>query len=173
MPKADISEENHPPAAPRAAVELAARVEQQLSAYKSGNYNEAQLRQEFLNPLFKTLGWPRWPGPARIEHETPLVPRAVAAAVWEEVGAWLGEELPRAWLVRLTERAEAAYASNARMRRRLRSPGSAGRDWLWAFTRHWLAALIWKHRRPLSTRLPASYSVGHPLPQDPTTVISA
>jgi len=110
-------------------------------------------------------GWPRWHNPPRIEHDTPLVPQAVASAVWEEASLWLGEELPRAWRVRLTERAEAVYASNPRVRRRLRSPGNGGRDWLWAFTRHWLAALIWKHRRPLYSRLPASYSVGHPLPQ--------
>jgi hypothetical protein len=86
--------------------------------------------------------WPRWSKPPRIEHETPLVPQAVASAVWEEASLWLGEELPRPWLARLTERAEAVYASNARVRRRLRTPGNGGRVWLWAFTRHWLAALI-------------------------------
>ena len=115
-------------------------------------------------------GWPRWPNPARIEHDTPLVPQAVAVAVWEEASLWLGEELPRAWLVRLTERTEAVYASNARVRRGLCGPGNRGRDWLWAFTRHWLAALIWKHRRDLYTRLPTSYSVGNPLPQKHTSL---
>jgi hypothetical protein len=110
-------------------------------------------------------GWPRWTSPPRIELETPVVPQAVAAAVWEEVSLWLGEELPRAWLTRLTERAEAVYASNERVRRRLRGPGNGGRDWLWAFTRHWLAALIRQHRPDLHARLPGSYSVGHPLPQ--------
>ncbi len=110
-------------------------------------------------------GWPRRPNPPRIENDTPLALQAVASAVWEEASQWLGEELPRAWRVRLTDRAEAVYASSARFRRRLRSPGNGGRDWLWAFTRHWLAALIWKHRRALYSRLPASYSVGHPLPQ--------
>ena len=84
----------------------------------------------------------------------------MASAVWEEANLWLGEELPRAWRVRLTDRAEAVYASNARVRRRLRGPGNGGRDWLWAFTRHWLAALIWQHRRALYRRLPASYGVG-------------
>jgi len=28
-----------------------------LAAYKSGGYDEASLRQEFLNPLFRALGW--------------------------------------------------------------------------------------------------------------------
>ena len=27
------------------------------TAYKAGHYNETQLRREFLDPLFKTLGW--------------------------------------------------------------------------------------------------------------------
>jgi hypothetical protein len=115
-------------------------------------------------------GWPRWPNPPRIEQDTPIVPQAVASAVWKEASLWLGEELPRAWLHRLTERAEAVYASNERIRRRLRGPGNGGRDWLWAFTRHWLAALIWKRRRALYARLPARYSVGHSLPQEQTAL---
>ena len=123
--------------------------------------NMALLEDEMIHG-----GWPRWPGPARIEQETPLVPQAVATAVWEEASVWLGEELPRAWLIRLTERAEAVYASNPRVRRRLRGPGNGGRDWLWTFTRHWLAALIWKQRPALHSRLPASYSVGHGLPPE-------
>ena len=109
-------------------------------------------------------GWPRWPGPARIEHDTPLVPRAVASGVWEEAGTWLGEELPREWLARLTERAEALYASNARVGRQLRGPGNGGRDWLWTFMRHWLAALIWRQCPDLHARLPDAFNVGHPLP---------
>jgi hypothetical protein len=116
-------------------------------------------------------GWPSaihgWAGPARIEQETPLVPRAVASGVWQEAVVWLGEELPRQWQARLTERAEALYASNARVRRQLRSPGNAGRDWLWAFMRHWLAALLWQHRPDLHARLPASFNVGRPLPSPP------
>jgi hypothetical protein len=43
--------------APREITDLVARFEQQLDAYKSGGYNEAQLRLEFLDPFFKALGW--------------------------------------------------------------------------------------------------------------------
>jgi hypothetical protein len=43
--------------APQAILDLVERFERQLDAYKSGSYNEAQLRQEFLNPFFKALGW--------------------------------------------------------------------------------------------------------------------
>jgi predicted type IV restriction endonuclease len=43
--------------APRQILDLVARFEQQLDAYKSGQYNETQLRREFLDPFFKALGW--------------------------------------------------------------------------------------------------------------------
>ena len=43
--------------APREILDLVARFEQQLEAYKSGQYNETQLRREFLDPFFKALGW--------------------------------------------------------------------------------------------------------------------
>ena len=109
-------------------------------------------------------GWPRWPGPDRIEHDTPIVPHAVASAVWEEAGAWLGEELPREWRARLMERAEAVYASNARVSRRLRGPDNSGRDWLWTFMRHWLAALLDLERPDLYQCLPEDFNLGHRLP---------
>ncbi|MBS3739704.1 MAG: type I restriction enzyme HsdR N-terminal domain-containing protein, partial [Psychroflexus sp.] len=38
-------------------MELINRFDYNKDAYNSGEYNEAQLRQEFLNPLFKELGW--------------------------------------------------------------------------------------------------------------------
>lgn len=43
--------------APAEILELVARFEQQFDAYKSGQYNETQLRREFLDPFFKALGW--------------------------------------------------------------------------------------------------------------------
>jgi restriction endonuclease TaqI-like protein len=43
--------------APSAILDLAARFERNAEAYRSGHYNEAQVRQEFINPLFKSLGW--------------------------------------------------------------------------------------------------------------------
>ena len=108
--------------------------------------------------------WPRRSGPQRIARESPVVPQAVAAGVWEEVSVWLDEELPPEWRVRLMERAEAVYASNTRARRRLRGGGDAGRDWLWTFMRHWLASFLARHRPDLHARLPASFNVGRPLP---------
>ena len=43
--------------APTEIIELIGRFEQNLDAYKSGQYNETQLRREFLDPFFETLGW--------------------------------------------------------------------------------------------------------------------
>jgi hypothetical protein len=44
-------------AAPPAILELVERFDSHLPAYRSGPYNETQLRREFLDPFFKTLGW--------------------------------------------------------------------------------------------------------------------
>ena len=99
-----------------------------------------------------------------IEADTPLVPRAVATAVVEEAGVWLHQELPPEWVNKLVTRANTLYARHARFRRRLNAPGNAGRDWLWAFTRHWLAALLLKHRPDQHTRLPPGYQIGRALP---------
>ena len=43
--------------APNEIIELIGRFERNLVAYKSGQYNETQLRREFLDPFFETLGW--------------------------------------------------------------------------------------------------------------------
>jgi hypothetical protein len=102
--------------------------------------------------------------PPHIESDTPIVPRAVAEAVWEEAAVWLDEPLPRRWRSELIARANTVYARNARFRRTLRRDGDAGRDWLWAFMRHWLTALIRRHRPHLHARLPQSYNNGDALP---------
>ncbi len=42
---------------PQTIRELVERFERQLDAYRSPQYNETQLRREFLDPFFKSLGW--------------------------------------------------------------------------------------------------------------------
>ena len=37
--------------------ELIERFERNISSYKSGSYNETQVRLEFINPFFEALGW--------------------------------------------------------------------------------------------------------------------
>jgi hypothetical protein len=43
--------------APEIIHQLVTRFTENHEAYRSGKYNEAQLRQEFLNPFFAALGW--------------------------------------------------------------------------------------------------------------------
>ena len=43
--------------APVEIKELVEKFERNLDAYKNPNYKEEQLKQEFINPLFKALGW--------------------------------------------------------------------------------------------------------------------
>lgn len=43
--------------APKEVIDLVERFDQHLDAYRNGSYKEAQLRQEFLDPFFKALGW--------------------------------------------------------------------------------------------------------------------
>ena len=43
--------------APKEIVELVERFKSNREAYKSGHYNETQVRREFVDPLFKALGW--------------------------------------------------------------------------------------------------------------------
>jgi len=43
--------------APVSVVELVKRFGEQIEAYKSGKYNETQVRVEFIDPFFEALGW--------------------------------------------------------------------------------------------------------------------
>jgi len=42
---------------PKEIADLIERFDRNLETYKGGQYNEAQLRQDFLNPFFGALGW--------------------------------------------------------------------------------------------------------------------
>lgn len=42
---------------PEIILELIERFERNLDAYKSGSYNETQVRREFIDPFFEALGW--------------------------------------------------------------------------------------------------------------------
>ena len=45
------------PPAPPIVADLVRRFDDHIDAYKSGRYNETQLRREFIDPLFRGLGW--------------------------------------------------------------------------------------------------------------------
>ena len=42
---------------PQEILGLVERFDNNLDAYRSGAYNETQLRREFVDPFFKILGW--------------------------------------------------------------------------------------------------------------------
>ena len=42
---------------PRKVVELVETFDQHIEAYRSQQYNEMQLRREFLDPFYEELGW--------------------------------------------------------------------------------------------------------------------
>jgi hypothetical protein len=46
----------------------------------------------------------------------------------------------------------------------MRGRGNAPRDWLYAFMRHWLAALLDLERPDLYQCLPEDFNLGHRLP---------
>ncbi|HLX60672.1 MAG TPA: hypothetical protein VKX17_05265 [Planctomycetota bacterium] len=99
----------------------------------------------------------------RLESETPLLPELVAQRVLGEAERWLEVRLPDEWTRSLARRAAACYQRNPRFRYWLRRPGNAGREWLYAFMRHWLSALILRNRPHLYRALPFDYCVGAPL----------
>ena len=43
--------------APQEITNLVERFESNKESYKSGHYNETQVRREFVDPFFKALGW--------------------------------------------------------------------------------------------------------------------
>lgn len=43
--------------APKKIIELVERFERNIETYRSGSYNETQLRRDFLDPMFRELGW--------------------------------------------------------------------------------------------------------------------
>jgi len=49
--------ESNQAAPPKVIFELVERFERQLQAYRSGSYNETQLRREFIDPFWEALGW--------------------------------------------------------------------------------------------------------------------
>src|SRR3989339_1217223 len=44
-------------AVPEKVLELIERFHRNLAAYRHSGYNETQLRREFIDPFFKSLGW--------------------------------------------------------------------------------------------------------------------
>ena len=108
----------------------------------------------------------------RIEEDTIILPQLIARFVCEEASLWLGEPFPVEWQTELALHANMLYQNNPSVRQIIRKRGNAGRDWLIAFMRHWLFALLLWRRPELSRRLPDSYWSGKELPAQEATLRS-
>lgn len=58
----DMNADSLIPEIPAKLAQLVERFDQHLDTYTGPHYNEAQLRQEFVDPFFRILGWD-WPSP--------------------------------------------------------------------------------------------------------------
>lgn len=103
----------------------------------------------------------------QLERSTQLVPIAAAREVVEEASRWLGVPLPARYATGLAHRACRVFAHSPSFRKKLLRPGAAGRDILWIFLRHWLAARLRTEDYALFRRLPAEYAAGVELPARP------
>ena len=72
------------------------------------------------------------------------------------------QPLPERFAARLAHRARRVYAHSDSFRRRVRGSGDRGRDQLFVFLRHWLAALLHEERPTLFRRLPPAFANGLP-----------
>jgi hypothetical protein len=107
----------------------------------------------------------RWPGVkhekasfGKIEDDTPIMPWVVAQSVIEEAQKETGASLNVRNLVRsLSTRAQTTYEHNEDFRKKVRGRGDSGRDTLYAFMRHWLAAYLKKEQPDVFRKLPGDW----------------
>lgn len=66
-------------APPAAVAELVDRFQCHRDAYRSGQYHEAQLREEFLGPFFEALGWDVYNRQGWWNHEKTVIQRQIDA----------------------------------------------------------------------------------------------
>jgi hypothetical protein len=92
------------------------------------------------------------------------MPWLIADTVCGEVARFLGVEIPARYSDWLDAKAERCYARHDHFRKLMRGRGNAPRDWLYAFMRHWLAAMLDLERPDLYQCLPEDFNLGHRLP---------
>ena len=63
-------------AAPDRLIELVARFAGNIDEYRSGWYNEAQVRLDFVDPFFEALGWDVYNRKGYSERYREVVPEA-------------------------------------------------------------------------------------------------
>lgn len=80
-----------------------------------------------------------------IEDDTPIMPDVIAEGTVEKVERTYKIRLGRAYVDRLVKRQATLYATSAPWRRKMNAAGNRGRDTLYAFMLHWLAADMKQH----------------------------
>ena len=103
----------------------------------------------------------------QLETRTPIVALAIARQVVEEASLFLGAPLPGRYAAGLAHRARRVFAHSELYRPRFAAAGDLGRDRLYGFMRHWLAARLHAERPQVYAQLPAGYCRGEPLPLRP------
>lgn len=111
-----------------------------------------------------------------IEKDTPIMPAVIAGCVLDELQGFLHErgqaQIPQAKVdefeVYLVGKQADLYQHNPSWRKKMRARGNKGRDTLYAFMRHWLAAEVGRHLpvvyRGIERAAPR-WCVGEPLPR--------
>jgi hypothetical protein len=100
----------------------------------------------------------------QLESETGLPVAFMARCVVEDLARFLGVALPVRCIARLAAQARTVYAHSPRFREMLNRPGERGRDCLYRFLQHWLAAALYSSDPDLYRRLLPGYATGESLP---------
>jgi len=103
----------------------------------------------------------------QLEKATPIIALAIARQVVEEASLWLGVALPSRYAAGLAHRARRVFAHSELYRPRFAAAGDAGRDRLYVFMRHWLAARLDAEQPRLFRLLPPGFAAGEPAPERP------
>lgn len=99
-----------------------------------------------------------------IAEDTVLIPQIIADGVMQEAAIATGFEMPASYGEYLCDRAETIYRHNDDFANRVNGKGDTGRDLLYAFMRHWLAAKLKQDQPPLFDRLPPGFANGEEPP---------
>lgn len=96
----------------------------------------------------------------QLERDTPLVAMPAAQTVVEEASLHLGTPLPERLATRIAHQARRTFAHSAQFRILVGAKGDRGRDLLYVFMRHWLAARLLEDLPDLYSRLPSGFANG-------------
>lgn len=97
-----------------------------------------------------------------IYEDTPLIPEIIADTVCREACS-AGLTPPEGAVASLAARAERQYAGAGGPQFAKRCRSASGREYLYAFMRHWLAAMLLRNGTPRDS-IPQSWANGSPMP---------